>query len=193
MILVLKRVLDYSKHLAKQVIKPGDVVIDCTCGNGHDTLFLAELVGKTGYVYGFDVQEIALERTEERLNSANVFQAELILDGHEHVDQYIKPQHRGKIRCAMFNLGYLPNSDKQVTTSGETTIKAIKALLPLLAQNGLIILVVYSGHDEGQKEKDQLLQYLQTLDQKYAHVLKYQFVNQQNHAPFVLAIEKMKD
>lgn len=190
--MVLKRVLDYSKYLAEQVVKPGDIVIDCTCGNGHDTLFLANLVGKTGYVYGFDVQEIAIERTEERLTMANIYQVELILDGHEHLDRYIKPQHRGKIKCAMFNLGYLPNSNKEVTTSGETTIQAIESLLPLLAQHGLIILVVYSGHEEGQREKDLLLHYLKTLDQKQAHVLKYQFVNQQNNAPFVLAIEKMK-
>lgn len=38
----------------------GDTVIDATAGNGHDTVFLAQLVGRQGRVWAFDVQSSAL-------------------------------------------------------------------------------------------------------------------------------------
>lgn len=191
--MVLKRVLDFSKLLAKEVLRPGDIAIDGTTGNGHDTVFLAQCVGESGTVYGFDIQALAIERTRRRLQEAHIENVKLIADGHEHLDRYIAPEHRGHIRCAMFNLGYLPHSDKQITTTGKTTIAAIQALFPLLAPHGLIILVVYTGHAEGKKEKEDLLAYLKTLDQRKAQVLCYRFINQKNDAPFVLAIEKLRD
>ncbi len=39
-----------------QVVQAGDTVVDATAGNGHDTLFLAKLVGPSGAVYAIDVQ-----------------------------------------------------------------------------------------------------------------------------------------
>ena len=39
---------------------------------------------------------------------------------------------------------------------------------------GIIVLVIYHGHNEGQIEKHALLDYLSTLDQSM-QVLKYQF------------------
>lgn len=39
-----------------QVLRPGDVAVDATAGNGHDTLFLAQAVGPSGTVYAIDVQ-----------------------------------------------------------------------------------------------------------------------------------------
>jgi len=49
------------------------------------------------------------------------------------------------------------------------------------------------GHEGGENEKDGLLEYVRSLPQSFVHVLKYEFINQQNHPPFVLAIEKMKE
>lgn len=40
----------------QSVVRSGDCVVDATLGNGHDTLFLAKLVGPAGHLYGFDVQ-----------------------------------------------------------------------------------------------------------------------------------------
>lgn len=190
--MVLKRVLEQSKYLAQSVTQPGDIAIDCTCGNGNDTLYLAELVGSKGRVYGFDIQEQALNNTKELLKSHEIKHVELIQDGHEHVADYVDEAYKGKVSCAMFNLGYLPKGDKEITTKGETTLQAIEALFPLLRVNGLIILVVYSGHEEGQAEMEDLLSYVKGIDQKVAQVLMYRFLNQRNHAPFIIAIEKVK-
>ena len=37
----LERILPFAKTLIKQHIQEDSIVIDATCGNGHDTLFLA--------------------------------------------------------------------------------------------------------------------------------------------------------
>ena len=64
-------ILKNARHLAARymegILRPGDVAVDATMGNGKDTQFLCELVGETGRVYAFDVQEEALERTAARL------------------------------------------------------------------------------------------------------------------------------
>lgn len=187
----LDRILPYTKVLLEKTVKTGDIVVDATVGNGHDTLFLAQLVGKAGQVYGFDIQEEALITTRERLNQQNQLkQAILIHDGHENLEKHIQPSHFGKITGAIFNLGYLPGSDKGIITKPETTIAAIEQLLKLMAPEGMLVLVIYHGHDGGREERDQLLDYCKNIDQNSAHVLQYQFLNQKNHPPFIVAIEK---
>ncbi len=41
----------------RRFLLPGDIAVDATMGNGHDTQMLCELVGESGHVYAFDVQE----------------------------------------------------------------------------------------------------------------------------------------
>ena len=110
----LERVLPFSKQLLQKVVNSGDVVIDATAGNGYDTLFLAELVGQTGHVYSFDVQEEAMTSTKAKLDDENIHHVTLIHDGHQHVLNYVKQP----ISAAIFNLGYLPGSDQSITTHG---------------------------------------------------------------------------
>ena len=54
-------------------LTPGGIAIDATVGNGHDTVFLAEQVGSGGKVYGFDIQQTALESARTRLIQACLF------------------------------------------------------------------------------------------------------------------------
>jgi len=65
-----------SIQLAHQLVSDqlggGEVVIDATAGNGHDTLFLAQQVGASGTVYSFDVQEEAIRITGSRLEEAKL-------------------------------------------------------------------------------------------------------------------------
>ena len=182
----LERVLPFSKHLLEKALKPGDIAIDGTAGNGYDTLFLAELVGQDGHVYSFDVQEEAILSTKSKLEEANINQVTLVHDGHQNVLNYVNQP----ISAAIFNLGYLPGSDQSVTTHGETTWTAVTNILSLLKKNGIIILVVYHGHEEGKAERHYLEQCLETLDSKTTQVLTYQFINRKT-APFIVAIEKL--
>lgn len=187
----LDGILPFARQLIEKAVSPGDCVIDATLGNGHDTLFLANLIGDSGMVYGFDIQEEAIFNTRKRLlNEQLADRITLFHKGHEHIRTSIPKSHHGKIKAAIFNLGYLPGGDKSIVTTPSTTISAIKQLLELMAPEGIIVLVIYHGHLEGAIERDELLQIVKELDQKAAHVLQYQFINQKNNPPFIIAIEK---
>lgn len=187
----LDRILPFAKILLQKAVKPGDIVVDATVGNGHDTVFLAELIGKTGKVYGFDVQEQAIQATKERLVQSGLLErVTLFHKGHEGISSSISQAHHGLITGGIFNLGYLPGSDKTIITRPETTVAAIEQLLTIMAPEGIIVLVVYHGHEGGAQERDSLLHYCRQIDQNFAHVLQYQYINQQNNPPFIIAIEK---
>ena len=185
---MLKNVLRFAHELLEETISPGDLAIDATCGNGNDTIVLAKLTGEQGKVLAFDIQEQAIASTKERLEASEYTNVTLIQDSHALVDHYLENDE--EISAAIFNLGYLPKSDKQIITTSSSTIPAVEKLLTRLKKKGLIILVVYHGHEGGKEEKMALLEYVTGLDQKKYHVLKYDFINQINNPPFVLAIEK---
>lgn len=66
----LERVLPFARSLLQTAVKEGDYAVDATLGNGHDTCFLAEIVGDNGKVFGFDIQKEAIEMTT-RLKEKN--------------------------------------------------------------------------------------------------------------------------
>ncbi len=186
----LQRVIQYAQNLLQMSIGEGDIAVDATAGNGHDTLFLANLVGDDGYVYAFDVQKDAVNATLHRLLDSSLEHRALILrDGHENIGKYVTKPVAG----AIFNLGYLPGSDHSIITKPNTTIQALESLLPLLKIGGVIVLVVYHGHEGGKEERDEVIRFVSELPQKSVHVLKYEFLNQKNDPPFVIALEKVKE
>ena len=185
--MTLTKILPFTKQLLKKVVGQGDVVVDATCGNGHDTLFLSELVGLNGVVYGFDIQQQAIDTTKQRLDDAGANNVKLILDSHAFMSQYIhKP-----IRAVMFNLGYLPHGDSSITTEGESTWQAILCALQWLHVGGLIIVVIYHGHDAGKVEQKIIEEKITTLDKAKTAILKYEFLNKKD-APYVIVIEKTR-
>lgn len=185
----LQRILSFSKTLIDMHVNKNSFVIDATCGNGNDTLYLASKV-PDGYVYGFDIQQQAIKNTKDKVKDYQ--NVKLIHDGHEKVKKYIPESDYGSIDVAIFNLGYLPKGNKSVVTKPDTTIEAINNIFDILSVEGVIILVIYHGHEEGKLEKKALMSYLKHLDQNDAHVLQYQFINQKNNAPFICAIEKRR-
>lgn len=186
---MLKTALRFSHELLEEVIHLGDTVVDATMGNGNDTLFLAQLVGETGQVYGFDVQEKALTNTTERLQKEGCLrQATLLLQGHETIDTTLATDE--KVKGAIFNLGYLPKGDKSLVTNELTTIQALKALLLRLEKTGRIVVVIYDGHDEGKIEKEEVLNFVSQIEQEKFSVLNYQFINQRNNPPSLICIER---
>lgn len=186
---MLKKPLSFVQELLKDSVMENDIVIDATVGNGNDTLLLATLVGPTGKVYGFDVQEEAIQTTKTKLLLTGLLpQTELILDGHENLDQYVL--ENPNISAITFNLGYLPKSDKSIITTADTTLKAIEKSLIRLRKGGLITIMVYYGHEGGLEEKTGVANFVANLPQEEYQVLKYEFVNQKNNPPFLFVIEK---
>ncbi|PQD93993.1 16S rRNA (cytosine(1402)-N(4))-methyltransferase [Pradoshia eiseniae] len=185
----LDRILPYARLLLEKALSPGDVAIDGTMGNGHDTLFLAKLVGEQGHVYSFDIQESALEQTKARLEENKLANhVTLIHAGHEHVKSRIP--EKTEIAGAIFNLGYLPGGNKEIITTAPTTISSVEQILKMMKPEGIIVLVIYHGHPGGDIERDEILQFARALPQDTAHVLEYKFLNQKNNPPFIVAIEK---
>lgn len=182
----LENVMMITKMFLGQVVKEGDQCIDATTGNGHDTLNLCEIVGESGHVFGFDVQEVAIESTKAKLTSLAFSNHTLICDGHEKMLTYIE----GPIDFVIFNLGYLPRADKSIKTHKETTLPAIEAALTLLKPFGVLWVVVYPGHEEGYEEACLLNDYFSSLVQQYYSVMKLELINQKNNPPYILAVEK---
>lgn len=179
--------LQIAKDMINEHVKEGDTVLDCTIGNGNDTISLAKLVGQTGKVYGFDIQKKAIDITLEQLTCENINNRVILIeDGHENIDLYIQD----KLDFIIYNLGYLPKGDKKIKTNKETTLISLKKSLNLLNNNGIILISCYTGHDGGLDEKNLVEQLLSNLDQKIYNVIKYEFINQKNFPPILYGVEK---
>ena len=90
----------------------------------------------------------------------------------------------------MYNLGFLPGGDKDLTTVYESTLKSIEKALLLLNPQGILTIAIYPGHQAGKLEKEHLLDYCRKLPKHKFGVLYSQFVNRQNNPPELLIIEK---
>ena len=191
--------LEMAHWMLKDIIKTNDVVVDATMGNGYDTQFLAELGAN---VYAFDVQEEALNATEKRLDDAGIknqiFEknlsnlltepsVNLVLSGHEKLSEYVKEPIK-----AIFNLGYLPKTDKSVVTKADTTLTALDALTNQLVVGGRIAIMIYYGHEGGMEEKDAVIKWTSSLPQKDWEVTSYAPLNQIHTPPILVLIEKRK-
>ncbi|MBF8984485.1 class I SAM-dependent methyltransferase [Lutibacter sp. B2] len=181
------KITGLTQLIMSNVIVKGDIVIDGTMGNGNDTLFLANLVEETGKVISFDIQEKAIMNTKQLLEEHNINkQVELIHDGHENIEEYISDEISG----AIFNLGYLPKGDTNLITKSKTTIKAIQSCLKLLKKNGIITIAIYYGHEGGEEEKNNVIDYASALDKKLYHVMKMDYINQKGTPPLLIVIMK---
>lgn len=177
----MDKILEFSHRLLEEKLTLDDISIDMTAGNGNDTLFLARV---SKYVYAFDVQSEAIKASKEKTKEFN--NITFVLDSHENVKKYVSETVSGVI----FNLGYLPNGDKSITTKSSSTVNAIKEVLPLLKRGGICVICLYPGHLEGKKESIEVIKMVEKLDQHEYDVLKYEFINQIHEPPFLIAIEK---
>ncbi|WP_315166488.1 class I SAM-dependent methyltransferase [Metaclostridioides mangenotii] len=183
----LTKITDINKIYLEKIVKSGDIVVDATMGNGYDTKYLAEVVGKDGFVYSFDIQESALVSTRKLLEKSNLDNSvKLIHDGHENILNYVFEE----VSCVLFNLGYLPRANHDIITKPETTIKSIEGSLKLLKPNGVVSIAIYTGHEGGIKERNAVYEFAKNLSQDEFSVMECAFLNQVNDPPQLLMIEK---
>ena len=136
----------------------------------------------------FDIQEQALEKTRQRLAEAGLDNVQLILAGHETLDQYTD-----QFKAAIFNLGYLPSADKSVITRPDTTLEALEKVCQGLVKEGRAAIMIYYGHEGGEVEKDAVLDFVSQLPQQDFTVALYKTINQINNPPFLVMIEKLRE
>jgi len=203
------KITQRGHNLLTSYINEGDSVIDATVGNGHDTLFLREQVGATGLVTGFDVQQIALNNTRRQLldhgfdsnikdciNGDTTFTVDkcgvfLYLNNHSCLaDRSIIQRYEKRPQVIMFNLGYLPSSEKTVKTVAKDTMAGLQGALDLLKSGGVLSVVTYPGHKEGYEENQRIFNWLCILDACKYEVLNINQTNRSDTAPVQYFIYK---
>lgn len=178
--------LDKAHQYWSQLLQEGDLVVDATCGNGHDTLFLAKMGVK---VYAMDLQQQAIQNAKElvasEINTADV----LFFQGcHSTFPVEILPN---SVRLVVYNLGYLPGGDKQITTGVNTTIASVEQALHLIDYGGMISITCYPGHEEGEREEGWLLSFCGGLNPKMWSCCHHKWLNRKS-SPSLLLIQKSK-
>ncbi len=198
-ILRLMKIVEFAlitSHLAfayeqwKAVVRPGCCLIDATCGNGKDTLRLAQLIDGTGLVLALDIQRQAIEHSErllsEHLSCEQRKQVHLVHQSHE---TFPKIAYQKPVQLIVYNLGYLPGGNKELTTMTEATLNSLNAAMSLLSPGGLICITCYPGHEEGKKEQQALLSHLKGTSSNEWNIAFYRKMGSET-APSILLIKK---
>jgi hypothetical protein len=184
--------LKKAHDLWKNHLRIDATVIDATVGNGFDSLELAKLIlrEKNGSLIGFDIQKKAIENTKKLLGDnlspmqlENVF---LFLSSHEDFSCI----NRSNINLVVYNLGYLPRSDKKIKTKITSTLISIKNAINILAPNGALCITCYPGHVEGKEEEIHLVKYFENLNPRKWEVCFYRWINKKN-APSIIWAKKL--
>lgn len=163
--------------------------VDATMGNGNDSLFLYHLLGDgLERLYAFDLQAQAVESTRQLLEGAGADLSKVVLvqEGHEHLKRHVE----GPVDAALFNLGYLPKSDKSIATQGETTVAALGSLAARLSSGGVIGILSYRGHDGGMAEHQAVAAFAAGLDYRIFDVVHLDWSNRPNDPPCMIVIRK---
>lgn len=169
----------------ERYINEDSVAIDMTCGNGNDTLYLAE---RCRFVYGIDIQEEAIYNTDMLLKKNGFNNCKLIQCDHKDIRDYINE----KADLIVYNLGYLPKGNKEITTTADSTVTSLEHALELLKVNGLISIMIYWGHPQGKAEREAVLGFAEGLDGSVYHVAYLSYPNQKNTPPELLLITRKK-
>ncbi|MFN2363238.1 MAG: class I SAM-dependent methyltransferase [Halarsenatibacteraceae bacterium] len=186
----IPQAVEFSHYLLARQIDEGDFVIDATCGNGHDTGFLARLVGEFGRVLALDIQKDAIETTEMELKERNLLeQVELRQADHSNLLSLLESEEL-RPTAIVSNLGYLPGGDKSIVTEAAKTLPALKDSLELLGNGGILVVTAYPGHEEGLKEREEIEAWAENLNYEEFNAAHYRFINQKKNPPEVFAIQK---
>lgn len=190
-------VLSFAQQMVKERVQPGDLAVDATMGTGVDTLFLAKLVGERGQVAAFDIQEQARVLTRQRLQDAlgpdAAERVDLRIASHAAMQAELPPSWHGQTAAVMFNLGYLPTAeaDKNIMTEPSTTLTALEGALAMLRPSGVLSVVLYPGHEGGDREAAAVEAWAAALPAHSAQAVVYRML-QRPHAPYVIGVEKRR-
>ena len=185
------RLIERVHQYLNQHLRPGDHAIDATAGNGHDTAHMASLVGAEGRIIAIDIQKEAITTTRKRLEAQNHLDRVQLLTGeHSKILQSLCPTHARTISAIVFNLGYLPGSDKSIQTTSKTTLRALDASRKLLKPNGLLLVTAYRGHTGGQTEADAVAQWMQSMESNWSIDIYDLKVKGDNTPPILYAVRQ---
>lgn len=173
--------INYIRRHIELFVTDKTTIIDATCGNGNDTLYLAQKY-PNNEIIGFDIQQEAINNSKKRCQGyTNV---NFILDSHQNLDEYVK----SNVSLAVFNLGYLPRADENITTKAKSTIIAIQKIMDILISGGGIIITLYRG-EANIEETELVLEFVKTINKDFFIVSMYDLINLDKN-PFNIIIER---
>lgn len=182
------RPTELAHALLRESIREGDLVIDATAGNGHDTVFLAERAGERGRVLAFDLQQQAIESARRNVEAAGFgTRVEFLPTSHARMAEHAEA---GSASVVMFNLGYLPGEDHDFTTETAETLTALGVATDLLKSGGVLSVVCYPGHEAGAGEAAEVETWAAALTSHGWRVAKYAMLGTRRPAPYLLLARK---
>jgi len=190
---MLSNAVNLAHTYWEEILVPGDIVIDATCGNGHDTLFVAQKVlhERSGKVFGFDIQPTAIAATTLNLKTHlthEQFNDVILIHGsHAHFPKTIQER---SIKLIVYNLGYLPKGNKSIVTHHESSLESLRNAMKLIRDDGMISMTCYPGHPEGKVEEDKILEYVGSLSAKEWICCHHRWINR-HAAPSLLLVKKL--
>lgn len=198
---LLTQTVSVAMTITRSYLREGDTAIDATCGNGHDTLALAQAVGRNGRILAIDLQEEAILASKGLLSAHQIDNVDFVQGSFVHLEEHwrawMENMERGMTaemasapKAIVFNLGYLPGGDKKVTTRTEDTLVAVQQALSIIAPGGIVTMVLYPGHEEGAREREALLEFAKELPAFRFHAAYVGFPNQKKNPPEILWITK---
>ncbi len=173
------KITDLTKRILLENVENKNVSVDFTLGHGNDALFLSS---HFDMVYAFDIQRQCIEE----FRSMNLKNVKLILDTHANLDKHID-----SFDCGMYNLGYLPNGNKMITTLSESTIISLSKAVNIMNVGGFISVVLYVGHEKGIIESKEVLNFCSRLCNKSFNVAYLNLINK-NSPPSLVLINKVR-
>ena len=170
----------------REQVRPGAFCIDATAGKGRDTALLCRLAGPEGRVLAFDIQQEAVDQTKALLDREGL-SAEVYLESHANLAAYAA---QGSVDCIVFNFGRLPGGDPHIVTKADSSLAAIAAGLDLLKPGGVMAIALYYGKENGYEEKEAVLTFLKTVDDRRYSVLLCDWTNRRGEPPMPIFIWK---
>lgn len=173
------KLTDLTKQILFENVDNKNISVDFTLGRGNDSVFLSSCFN---FVYAFDIQRQCIED----FSSRKIGNVKLILDTHANVDRYIQ-----SFDCGMYNLGYLPNGDKMITTLKESTILSLSKAVDMLNVGGFISIILYIGHKQGGYESLEVLNFCESLCNRKFNVAHLNLLNK-NLPPSLVLINRIR-
>jgi SAM-dependent methyltransferase len=174
----MKPHLDQAFIYWKNLLKSTDSVIDATCGNGKDALRLAELVPQ-GHVYAIDIQEAALNKAKELIPNSNI---SYHLQSHADLPQI-------GVKLIVYNLGYLPGGNKNLTTMTSSTLASLEQAVQRIPIEGALSITCYPGHEEGAQEEQAVKGWVKDLDPQKWSIIFHEWRKKSPTLFFVIKVK----
>jgi Putative rRNA methylase len=190
--------LDLAHQYWKKILNTGECAIDATCGNGHDSLVLSKLLfpndlNKNGSkLFVIDCQIEAIQCTKEQLKKNLTLDClETIQFFHQCHSSFPLEIQPHSIKLIVYNLGYLPGGNKQLTTTLSTTVQSLKSAIPLIHQGGVISITCYPGHPEGKIEELGVLDFITSLNPQEWSCCTHRWMNRKKSPSLVMLQKKL--